>query len=62
MQGIAEELGLNLVVIPNDLKEHSTGEAFSDELVTSEILKPYLNDDVALVTLSVVAYRSGALA
>ena len=61
MQGIAEELGLNLVVIPNELQEHSTGEAFSDELVTSEILKPYLNDDVALVTLSVVAYRSGAL-
>jgi kynureninase len=61
MQGIAEELGLNLVVIPNDLQEHSTGESFSDELVTPEILKPYLNDDVALVTLSVVAYRSGAL-
>jgi kynureninase len=61
MQGIADELGLNLVVIPNDLKEHSTGETFSDELVTPEILKPYLNDDVALVTISVVAYRSGAL-
>jgi kynureninase len=61
MQGIADELGLNLVVIPNDLQEHSTGESFSDELVTTEILKPYLNDDVALVTLSVVAYRSGAL-
>ena len=61
MQGIADELGLNLVVIPNDLQEHSTGETFSDELVTPEILKPYLNDDVALVTISVVAYRSGAL-
>jgi kynureninase len=61
MQGIAEELGLNLVVIPNDLREHSTGETFSNELVTPEILTPYLNDDVALVTLSVVAYRSGAL-
>ena len=61
MQGIAEELGLNLVVIPNDLQEHSTGETFSDELVTPEILKPYLNDDVAHVTISVVAYRSGAL-
>jgi len=61
MQGIAEELGLNLVVIPNDLQEHSTGETFSDELVTPEILKPYLSDDVALVTISVVAYRSGAL-
>ena len=61
MQGIADELGLNLVVIPNDLQEHSAGETFSDELVTPEILKPYLNDDVALVTISVVAYRSGAL-
>ena len=61
MQGIAEELGLNLVVIPNDLQEHVNGETFSDEMVTSEILKPYLNADVALVTLSVVAYRSGAL-
>lgn len=61
MQGIAEELDLNLVVIPNDLQEHSSGETFSDELVTSEILESFLNDDVALVTLSVVAYRSGAL-
>jgi kynureninase len=61
MQGIAEELDLNLVVIPNDLQEHYTGETFSNELVTSEILTPFLNDDVALVTLSVVAYRSGSL-
>jgi kynureninase len=61
MQGIAEELDLNLIVIPNDLQEHSNGESFSNELVTLEILKPYLNDDVALVTISVVAYRSGAL-
>jgi kynureninase len=61
MQGIAEELDLNLIVIPNDLQEHSNGETFSNELVTPEILKPYLSDDVALVTISVVAYRSGAL-
>ena len=61
MQGIADELDLNLVIIPNDLQEHNLGEPFSDECVTPEILKPYLNDDVALVTLSVVAYRSGAL-
>ena len=61
MQGIADELNLNLVVIPNDLQEHSNGETFSHELVTSEILKPYLTDDVAVATLSVVAYRSGAL-
>jgi len=61
MQGIAEELDLNLVIISNDLKEHSANASFSNELVSAEILKPYLNDDVALVTLSVVAYRSGAL-
>ena len=61
MQGIAEELDLNLVIIPNELLEHSTGESFSNELVTPEILNPHLTDDVALVTLSVVAYRSGAL-
>jgi len=61
MQGIADELELNLVVIPNDLQEHVNGETFSNEMVTSEILKPYLNADVALVTISVVAYRSGAL-
>ena len=61
MQGIADELGLNLVVIPNDLQEHKPGDAFSDERITPEILQPYLDDDVALVTFSVVAYRSGAL-
>jgi len=61
MQGIADELGLNLVVIPNELTEHEVGSPFSDERVTPEILQPYLSDDVALVTLSVVAYRSGAL-
>ena len=61
MQGIAEELELNLVIIPNELTEHAPGDSVSDERVTSSILEPYLNDDVALVTLSVVAYRSGAL-
>ncbi len=61
MQGIADELDLNLVIIPNDLREHIAGEDFSNERVTAELLQPYLNADVAVVTLSVVAYRSGAL-
>lgn len=61
MQGIADELGMNLVIIPNDLKAHIVGDVFSNELVTAEILAPYLNQDVAVVSLSVVAYRSGAL-
>ena len=61
MQGIASELGLNLVIIPNELREHAPGDTFSDELITTEILEPYLNDDVAFVTFSIVQYRSGAL-
>ncbi len=52
MQGIADELGLTLVTIQNELDA---------ELITPELLTPYLNDDVALVTFSVIAYRSGAL-
>ena len=30
------------------------------ERITTEVLAPYLNDDVALVTLEVIQYRSGA--
>lgn len=55
LDGIAKQFGLNLVIIDNesaDLAEH--------ERITPEILAPYLNDDVALVTLEVIQYRSGA--
>lgn len=50
LQGLAKEHNLNLVVIPNS----------DDELITSERLKPFLNDEVALVTFQVVQYRAGA--
>ena len=30
------------------------------ELITPELLEPFLNDDVALVTLQVIHYRSGS--
>ena len=62
LQGIAEQLGLNLVTLNND----GTGGpgavniATDCELVTPEALAPFLNDDVALVTLQVIHYRSGA--
>ena len=59
LEGIAEELGLNLVMIQNEITTDTLGT--TDERVTVEQLETYLNDDVALVTLSVVAYRSGAL-
>ena len=54
LQGIARQFGLNLVTIDNE-----PGEA-KHERITPEILSKYLNDDVALVTLEVIQYRSGA--
>lgn len=54
MQGIAAALGLKLVVIDNE------NPALCDnELITPEVLEKYLSQDVALVSLQVVNYRSG---
>ena len=55
LDGIAKQFGLKLVIIDNE----SAGSA-EHERITPEILAPYLNDDVALVTLEVIQYRSGA--
>ena len=55
LQGIAKQFDLNLVIIDNE----TPGNA-EFERITPEILSKYLNDDVALVTLEVVQYRSGA--
>ena len=55
LDGIAKQLGLNLVIIDNE----SAGSA-ENERITPEILEKYLSDDVALVTLEVIQYRSGA--
>jgi kynureninase len=55
LDGIAQQFGLNLVMINNEdptIAQH--------ERITTEVLAPYLNDDVALVTLEVIQYRSGA--
>jgi len=55
LDGIAQQFGLNLVMIDNEdpaIAQH--------ERITTEVLAPYLNDDVALVTLEVIQYRSGA--
>lgn len=54
LQGIADQLGLKLVTIDNE------PGATQHERITPEILERYLNDDVALVTLQVIQYRSGA--
>ena len=55
LDGIAKQFGLKLVIIENEdpaVAQH--------ERITTEVLAPYLNDDVALVTLEVIQYRSGA--
>jgi len=55
LQGIAREHGYRLVTIPN-----ADPSVTSHELITPDLLAAYLNDDVALVSLQVVNYRSGA--
>jgi kynureninase len=55
LQGLAESHGLQLVTINNE--DASISE---NELITPELLEKYLNDDVALVSLQVIQYRSGA--
>jgi len=55
LDGIAKQFGLKLVIIDNEdpaIARH--------ERVTTDVLAPYLSDDVALVTLEVIQYRSGA--
>jgi kynureninase len=62
LAGIAESLGLKLITLNND-GMGGPGEVDVDadcELITPEILEPFLNDDVALVTLQVIHYRSGS--
>lgn len=55
LDGIAKQFGLNLIIIENEDSAIATHER-----ITTEVLAPYLNDDVALVTLEVIQYRSGA--
>ncbi|MCW8382131.1 kynureninase [Streptomyces justiciae] len=51
VQGLAEQRGLRLVRLPSDL----------DGGLDLDVLRAALNGDVALVVLSLVSYRSGAL-
>ena len=55
LQGIAHDLGLKLVTIPTEDPSVATAER-----VTPELLAQYLDDQVALVCLQVINYRSGA--
>ena len=55
LQGLAKTHGLKLVVIENENPEIS-----DCELITPELLETFLSEDVALVSLQVIQYRSGA--
>ena len=55
LDGIAKQFGLNLVIINNEDPAIALHER-----ITTEVLAPYLNEDVSLVTLEVIQYRSGA--
>jgi kynureninase len=55
LDGIAKQFGLKLVLIENEDPAVATHER-----ITTQVLAPYLSDDVALVTLQVIQYRSGA--
>ena len=55
LDGIAKQLGLNLVIIDNE--DPAIAE---NELITAELLEKYISEDVALVTFEVIQYRSGA--
>lgn len=55
LDGIAKQLGLNLVIIDNE-----NPAIAENELITAELLEKYMSEDVALVTFEVIQYRSGA--
>jgi kynureninase len=55
LEGIVKQFGLNLVIIQNEDPNVATNER-----ITTEVLAPYLNDDVAMVTFQIIQYRSGA--
>lgn len=55
LQGIAADLGMTLVTIPNE--DPNVAEY---ERITPDLLAEYVDEDVALICLQVINYRSGA--
>jgi kynureninase len=55
LKGIAEQFGLNLIIIENE--DPAIAE---NERITAELLEKYMTEDVAMVTFEVIQYRSGA--
>jgi len=55
LEGISKSLGMKLIYLENEIDP-----SFKNERITAENLEPYLSEDVALVSLEVIQYRSGA--
>jgi kynureninase len=55
LQGLASAHGLKLITIDNENPSLS-----ENELISPELLESYMSEDVALVSLQVIQYRSGA--
>ena len=61
LAGIAEQFGLELITLDTD-GSGGPGAISIDstfELITPELFKPHLDEDVALLTLQAINYRSG---
>lgn len=54
IEGIANELNMELVYIENEDSEVS-----QNEIISKELLSKYLDENVAIVTLQILQYRSG---
>ena len=55
LQGLAKEYDLELIMIDNENDPN-----IKNERITTDVLSKYLDETVALVTLQVIQYRSGA--
>ena len=55
LQGLAKEYDLELIMIDNENDRN-----IKNERITTDVLSKYLDETVALVTLQVIQYRSGA--
>ena len=56
IEGIANELNMELIYIENEDSEVS-----QNEIISKELLSKYLDENVAMVTLQILQYRSGGL-
>lgn len=62
VHGLAEAHGLSIVTLNNDGSGGPGARNIdtADELITVEALEPFLTEDVAVLTLQAIHYRSGA--